>query len=329
MVTTKELKVLFVGVGSIAKRHIRNLKEICNIREISVHIDALRRTNSTEAMEIDCVYINKEFLPMDYDIIFITNPTEYHLETFSELHNHGKHFFIEKPICSVGQLKNATSKMESLKLRTDSIYYVACPLRYTSVIKYLKQNINLSDIISVRCISSSYLPDWRPGQDYRETYSAHTTLGGGVDIDLIHEWDYISYLLGVPNQVKSLIGKKSNLEIDSNDYAIYVAEYEDKIVELHLDYFGRKPIREAMIIMKEDTIVADLITGTISYLKQGKIIELNEDRDTYQKAELEFLLSEIERNEILSKESIEGYEVQNNYGIRHAIEVMRYTQGGL
>ena len=122
---------------------------------------------------------------------------------------------------------------------------MACPLRYTNVIQYLKETIDPKKVNSVSIISSSYLPDWRPGTDYRNTYSAHKNLGGGVAIDLIHEWDYLSFLFRYASKKwKSFMGKISNLEIDSDDYAIYIAKYtNDMIAELHLDYFGRKTIR--------------------------------------------------------------------------------------
>ena len=95
--------------------------------------------------------------------------------------------------------------------------------------------------------------------DYRKTYSAHKDMGGGVSIDLIHEWDYLTYLFGNSFFIPSIgavldlrlnasieianpifspiawIGRKSSLEIDSDDYAVYIAEYADKILELHLD----------------------------------------------------------------------------------------------
>ena len=139
-------------------------------------------------------------------------------------------------------------------------------------VSYIKKNINPKDVISVRSISSSFLPDWRPGQDYRQSYSAKKSLGGGVSIDLIHEWDYLSYLFGIPQKVNYMGGKKSTLEIDSDDYAIYIAEYADKILELHLDYFGRSIIRELTLFTEQDTIMGDIAKNKISFLKEGKII---------------------------------------------------------
>ena len=230
------MKVCFIGVGSIAKRHIRNLKELYGDE---IEIDVLRSgKGGSMGSELETIiqntYYDFERLPEDYDVIFITNPTRLHYQTLQRVHGNGRHFFIEKPVFETGQ-----EDWEELHLRADSVYYVACPLRYSNVIQYLKHTVDFSQIYSTRCISSSYLPEWRPGTDYRETYSAKKELGGGVSIDLIHEWDYICELVGVPEQVKCFITKKSDLEIDSDDLAVYIAEYKDKVAELHLDYFGR------------------------------------------------------------------------------------------
>lgn len=305
------MKVCFIGVGSIAKRHIRNLREVCEKRNIDLTIDAFKRSCSTAVDGVDHIYYDKSKLPEDYDAIFITNPTELHLEALKNFHDNGKNFFIEKPVVSLHQLDAA----KEFQTRNDSIYYVACPLRYNAVIQYIKENINPDDVISVRSISSSYLPDWRPGQDYRKTYSAQKALGGGVSIDLIHEWDYLTYLFGIPERVQKFIGKKSDLEIDSDDYAIYIAEYSDKIAELHLDYFGRKTIRKIQLFTKDETIIGDIANNKISLLVAGKEIDFHEERDDYQKRELVQFLSLIFR------------EIPIIEGFHRGIDVLALTQG--
>lgn len=306
----EKFKVCFVGVGSIAKRHIRNLKTVCGKRGITLQIDAYRR--SFAAVDgVDNIYSTIETVPDNYDAIFITNPTEVHLETLEWFHKKGNNFFIEKPVVSLKQLEAA----KEFQIRNDTVYYVAAPLRYNGVIQWIKKNINPADVISVRSISSSYLPDWRLGQDYRKTYSAHKDMGGGVSIDLIHEWDYLTYLFGWPEKVHSLIGKKSNLEIDSDDFAIYIAEFKDKIVELHLDYFGRKTIREIQLFTKDDTIIGDIAENKIRFLSNGNEINFHEERDDYQKRELNYFLDMIFRE----KNVEDGYH--------HGIEVLYLTQG--
>ena len=307
-----QLKVCFIGVGSIAKRHIRNLREICENKKINVIIDAFHR--SKEVVEgIDNVYREENDLPSGYDAIFITNPTDQHLSSLKQFHEHGKHFFIEKPVVSLPQIEEA----KNFQQKSDSVYYVAAPLRYNAVIQWIKNNINPSDVFSVRSISSSYLPGWRPGQDYRKTYSAHRSMGGGVSIDLIHEWDYLTYLFGWPEKVFSMIGRKSNLEIDSDDYAVYIAEFPSMVAELHLDYYGRKTIREIELFTKDETILGDIASNKITLLRKNRTIDFHEERDDYQKRELKHFLDMISGDVEVEK----GYE--------HGIRVLDLTQGRL
>lgn len=311
------LRVCFTGIGSIGKRHIRNLHLVCERLNIKLLIDAYR-TGSGELPQdikdiINKTYFNPDDMPDDYDAIFITNPTICHLDTLKRFHNKARNFFIEKPVVTYEQI----AKLQELNLCPDSIYYVACPLRYTNVIQYLKANLDPDEVISIRCISSSYLPDWRPGVDYRDIYSAHKSLGGGVSIDLIHEWDYISYLFGTPERILCSMGKKSRLEIDSEDYAFYIGEYPDKVVELHLDYFGRKTIREMMIFTDRDTIVADLEEARISYLGSGQVIDLKDERDSYQQRELVTFLNMMDGS------------VPNENSLERAVETLRFTRGSV
>lgn len=312
----KMVKVLFVGVGSIAMRHIKNLYEVFKEQKKVFVIDVFRKKNNaqmnSEILEyIDEVYLDFDKIPNDYDIVFITNPTEYHMNTLEQFHMKGKHFFIEKPICTVQQIEHI--RLEYLK--DNRVYYVAGPLRYTKVLKYVKSYIDVGKVYAVRAICSSYLPEWRPGIDYRATYSAHRDLGGGVAIDLIHEWDYLTYLFGKPESVYSIIKKVSDLEIDSDDIAIYIGEYKDKLVEVHLDYFGRKAIRKLELYMKDDTVECDLIKSTITFLKTGQVIEFGQERDDFQKEEIRYFLDLV---------SNEKYGVKN---IVQAIELIRLIGG--
>ena len=311
----KVMEVCFVGIGSIAKRHIRNLKVIAKNKNIDLQIDAIRRARNrdeeTDELGIRNIYCSYKELQRMYDIVFVTNPTKLHIVTIENMRAYGKYFFVEKPIVTQEQV----DAVRELLGQDGPQYYVACPLRYNAVIQYLKNYIDPKEVISVRSISSSYLPDWRPGIDYRSTYSAQRELGGGVSIDLIHEWDYLTYLFGNPQKVKAIIAKKSNLEIDSDDLAIYIAEYQDKVVELHLDYFGRKTLREIVLIMTDDTIVGDIVNSRITFLKSGETLDFNEDRDAYQIRELEHFW-----------DIVEGKCINDN-SAAHAISVLKFSQG--
>lgn len=286
----KKIKIGIVGLGSIGIRHLKNLAAVLDERNIQYEMDAIRSNRgkplSSEVAALIKRSINvEEAVKESYDILFITNPTSMHFETLQKFSKDARAFFVEKPVFDTRDID-----LGGLQLEKDKIVYVACPLRYTSVINYLKRNINVKDVFSVRIISSSYLPEWRPGIDYRHTYSAQKELGGGVSIDLIHEWDYLYYLFGEPEEVCSFKGKYSDLEINSDDLAVSMARYSDKIAELHLDYFGRSPIREIQLFTADDIIIGDLINQEVSFMKSQKTIHFKEQRNDYQQKEIETFL---------------------------------------
>ena len=135
-------------------------------------------------------------------------------------------------------------------------------------------------IYCARAICSSYLPEWRPGTDYRRTYAAQEG-AGGVKLDLIHEFDYLFTLFGLPDVSYLLEGKFSELEIKSVDGVSFVGRYPDKTLELHLDYYGRVPRREIEIYTADDVVVGDFIKAEIRFLKSGRRIGLAEERNAY------------------------------------------------
>ncbi len=282
----KKVKISMVGLGSIGRRHLANVADILSERDGLYSIDVFRSGKSQDFPDpiskfVNRVYYKIDDAPDDYDVVFITNPTHLHYETIRQFVGKTKHMFIEKPA-----FDKTDVNLSSLGLQEDCIYYVACPLRYTNVIQYLKNNVDLTKVFCVRVICSSYLPDWRPDQDYRQTYSAHRDQGGGVSIDLIHEWDYLSYLFGFPNKVFTIQGRFSNLEIDSDDLSIYIAKFGSMAAEVHLDYFGREAIREIQLFTANDTITGDLIRSEIRFLKSGEVISFSEQRNDYQRQEI-------------------------------------------
>ncbi len=281
----KKYKIAMIGLGSIGKRHLINIDQVLKSKGAEYSIDLIRRKDSKSIdgslmSLITNTYTEYHNVPDDYDIIFITNPTHLHYQTLKDYTHKAKHFFIEKPVFDHVDLD--LSLFENQNVR-----YVACPLRYTAVIQYLKKNLDLTTVYGVRAISSSYLPDWRPDIDYRKTYSAHLSKGGGVSIDLIHEWDYLVYLFGKPTRIQNYRGKFSDLEIDSDDLSVYIAEYHDKLAEVHLDYFGRQAIRQLQLFAKDVTIVADILNSEIYFSNTRQKIRFEEDRNTYQIKEIE------------------------------------------
>ena len=283
------MRVCFYGLGSIGCRHLKNLYNICHTKCLPLEVHAVRSTSRCLPGDIERL-VNKQFsnIPkgINYDAIFITNPTALHYQTILETKHHSRCFFIEKPIFA-----DAVISIEELQLPKENCYYIAAPLRYTGVIQYISEFVQKNRIYCARAISSSYLPDWRPGIDYRKVYSAHKDLGGGVAIDLIHEWDYLISLFGFPKRVVALKGRVSDLEIDSEDIAVYLGDYGNRIVEVHLDYFGRESKRQVELFTKDITLTGDILNGQILFSDGRSPYSIKENINDRYMREMEYFLS--------------------------------------
>lgn len=263
------MNVLFTGLGSIGTRHLQNLHLLASQKGIALSVDALRSSNralpaATKALvahEITALSADAH-----YDAAFITNPTNLHFDTLKALRGKVDTLFIEKPIFDTAMGEDALQKC----LAAGQKAYIAAPMRWCGTMLALKELLPQRKVYSARVICSSYLPDWRPNVDYRTVYSAHKDMGGGVTIDLIHEWDYLAELFGMPEQIYNFKGKYSHLEIDSDDLSIYIARYKTLLCEVHLDYFGRNYRRSMELFCENGTITADFGAGTLT-LENGTV----------------------------------------------------------
>ena len=265
-------KVLIIGLGSIAQKHIKALRKI----DPEAQIMALRSYSSASAWEgIDNIFSYTD-IPEDVDFILVSNPTSEHYQTIEQILDQGIHkpLFIEKPpFHSLGGTDQLLEKVKKAEVKT----YTAFNFRFHPVIQWLKTNIPGKRLLEVQAYCGSYLPEWRPGRDYREVYSAQIDKGGGVHLDLIHELDYLLWLLGNPQEVKSHLSKVSDLAIDSVDSAHYWLTYEQLNAGITLNYYRPFPKRTIEWVFDDEVWYAELINGSIR--DQGGAVVYQADFD--------------------------------------------------
>ncbi len=289
------LTALFIGLGSIGSRHLKNLHTICAERGITLAADALRSSLNRPLRPGVAELLRAQFTSLDdpaarghYDLAFITNPTSLHAEALQSLRGRAGALFIEKPIFSADQAGLDPAAL----LDPGQKAYVAAPMRWCGVMLALKKRLETGADgrpYCARVLCSSYLPDWRPGVDYRTVYSAHKAMGGGVTIDLIHEWDYLVDLFGAPERLYNLRGQYSELEIDSDDVSLYIAQYPGMLAEVHLDYFGRGYRRSIELFTPSGSLVADFGAGTLT-LPDGTVEDYTEDVNARYLREMAYFL---------------------------------------
>jgi predicted dehydrogenase len=261
------LKVVIIGLGSIAKKHIAAIREI----RPDASIYALRSTETAvDISSIENIYSVDEIKSIQPDFIIVSNPTILHGETIEKLIEFNVPLFIEKPaLHDLQHADHIMALLEKNNIRT----YVACNLRFLDSLIYIKNSIaeKRSELNEINIYAGSYLPDWRPGQDYRKVYSANKNMGGGVHLDLIHELDYLYWLFGMPLNVSSVLRNTSTLKIDAIDYANYTCVYDHFVAGIILNYYRKEYKRTMELVFGDATWQVDIAQNSIS-LTDGTIV---------------------------------------------------------
>jgi len=268
------VKAAIVGMGSIGARHARILSELgCQVTVVS-------RRDSSDYPVYESVLAVMDAVRPDY--IVIANSTADHAETLSEIEALGFRgkVLVEKPLFDMPRVLPDIPGAE---------IFVGYNLRFHPVLGALRDRLVNQRILSVNIYVGQYLPDWRPGSDYRTSYSASHERGGGVLRDISHELDYLCWLAGPWRSVAALSGHVSSLEIDSEDAAALLIETERcPIACVQLSYLDRNARRELIVNTDTETISVDLITGEMTPSIAG--LSLRMDRDSTYRAQHEAVL---------------------------------------
>ena len=298
------MKVLIIGLGSIALKHIKALQELYP----SVVIYALRRKGEPfkEIKGVIEVFDIDEIAMETLSFILISNPTSVHYDTIQKVIRYKKPLFIEKPLFEA--LSKEANDLVTEVERQGILTYVACNLRFLESIVKIKELLVGKRVNEVNVYCGSYLPDWRPNVDFRKVYSANKEMGGGVHIDLIHELDYVYWLFGVPVHTQSFFSNKSSLNITAYDYANYLWEYDDFSVSVVLNYYRRDSKRTLEVLTEEGTFLVDLLKNTILYNDKLVFQSSQLSLQTYT-AQMQFFVEEILNKQTKFNTIVEGYKV--------------------
>ena len=167
------MRVLVSGCGSIGQRHARNLRS-AGISELAVcdpdHDRAGPIAEELAISSYDCFFSAlDDFEP---EAVFICTPPVHHVSQSRKAIENGAHLFIEKPLShSLAGLDELIQKAAS----SHRVVQVGYNLRFHPGIRELKRIVEsntIGNILWGRLEVGQYLPEWRPWQDYRQSYTA-------------------------------------------------------------------------------------------------------------------------------------------------------------
>jgi predicted dehydrogenase len=206
------------------------------------------------------------------DVVFVCTPPVYHLGLALQAVRSGAHVFIEKPLSH--QL-DGTGELAREASHRRRIVQVGYNLRFHPGLRKLKAWIEagtLGRVLWAYVEAGQYLPDWRPWQDYRQSYTARQDLGGGILLDGSHELDSITWLLGKPSEVMCMAGKVSSLDVDVEDCADVLLRFAGGTqAEVHLDFVQRGYSRSCKLVGERGTALWDFTSPEVRlYLAESR-----------------------------------------------------------
>jgi len=265
------LKFLIIGCGSIGERHVSNLKKIRPDALIDV-FDAQIDKSKKIAQKYNSVTSLREFPNSDrYDCTFICTPPNLHLEYALKAGKNNSNLFIEKPISANF---NDVNKLKKLIQEKKLLAFVGYNFRFNKGINLLKEMImkkELGKILHVSAYFGQYLPDWRPNQDYKKSYTASKDQGGGIILDSSHEFDYLIWLLGKPLSLMSEFSYVDTLKTNSDAIADIIMKFQNNILtNIHMNYVRGEYRRSVEIICEKGIIKWSLKDDEIKLFHQSQ-----------------------------------------------------------
>jgi predicted dehydrogenase len=276
-------RVAIIGLGSIGRRHLRLISEIRPDIEIIIVRSGYGIACKEEKIASKIVFSINEAIGFGIQAAIISSPATLHLQQSLELAKNGVHLLIEKPLSHT-----ADGLDELLKVVNNNniIAMVGYALRYDTGARKFKDwlsNKAIGKILHARIECGSYLPSWRPDQDYRKTVSALPELGGGVLLELSHEIDYLHWFFGRPIDIQAQITNSKMLDIDVEDQAdLLITSEQGYPISVQIDFNRRHVKRECTIITTEGELTWNAVNKKVIWraINEKELsYEYNNERD--------------------------------------------------
>ena len=286
------MRVLVIGLGSIARKHIAALRNI----DPEAEILALRSSIGAPSCDgVRDIYDISAIKGTKIDFAIISTPTSEHLRSLVAARELDCPLFIEKPVHHTLECESVVRELMSSGVLT----YVACNLRFLDSLRFIKNAVETRGVAvnEVNAYCGSYLPEWRKDVDFRKVYSSVPEMGGGVNIDLIHEIDYLYWIFGIPESVVKVLRNGSSLGIRAVDYANYTMDYGNFCASVVLNYYRRDYKRTLEIVWEDETWLCDLARNMVVRTSDGQVLFRSDDSilDTYE-AQLRYFADLVRNN---------------------------------
>ncbi|MBW3514096.1 Gfo/Idh/MocA family oxidoreductase [Shewanella sp. NKUCC01_JLK] len=253
-----------VGMGSIAKRHLANLRYLHP--DAKIYSVSASGRNTELSVHADAVISLDQLLEEKPAYAIIASPAPYHVTTAKVLLQNGIAVLIEKPLAdTVESCEELISSIDDSQSCVVSVGYCLRFLPSAQVVKNYLSAGKLGAIYNVESNVGQFLPSWRTDKNYKDSVSARKELGGGALLELSHELDYLFWLFGDLELQHSWLRTTDELGLDVEDIAdLVLTTTSGTYISVHLDFVQKSTQRNCEFIGEKGRLVWDLMMNTVT-----------------------------------------------------------------
>jgi predicted dehydrogenase len=261
-----------LGCGSIGRRHLRNLRALgvgtlAYDPQLTAAEGIAAEIGSRRAASLDEVW---DWHP---DAVVVASPSHLHLSQARAAVARGVHPFIEKP---VSHMLEGVAELAAAVQSAGLVSMVGCNMRFhpgPAGVKRILESKRVGRPFSARIQTSSFLPEWRPAADYRQSYSASNEHGGGAILDCIHEIDLALWYFGDGRLEAAAMRTATSIGLEVEGFAeLLIAHHQGTLSSVHLSFVQRDYRRGCQIACEDGTIYWDFSEPVIRIVRGTETI---------------------------------------------------------
>ncbi|MCB9025430.1 MAG: Gfo/Idh/MocA family oxidoreductase [Bdellovibrionaceae bacterium] len=255
------MRFLQVGLGSMGKRRIRNLRYlgVDNIVGYDIRKDRVEEAKQKYGIQI---IDNFEHLKWDeFTHVSISTPPDKHVYYAEHAIKNDLHTFIEASVI-VNGLENLNELQKSKKI----VVAPSCTMKFDPIVVKAKEVLEseaLGKLIFASHHFGQYLPNWHPYENIKDFYVSKKETGAAREIvpfDLI----YITWLLGQPTQMVSLRKNSGSLGVEIDDiYSLLLNTQLGCQIQFSIDVTSKVSYRDTRIVCSNGNIELDNVKGSL------------------------------------------------------------------
>lgn len=271
------MRIAVLGCGSIGRRHLKNLRSLGVEHLVAFDPEARAREVVLQETGVPCYATLDEIWSLAPTAVLITGPSQVHVALATTAAEHGCHLFIEKPL---SHKADGIAPLAEEVVKRGLTTMVACNMRFhhgPATVQRLLREQTIGQVLTGRLQTGSYLPRWRPAQDYRQSYSASPEWGGAV-LDCIHEIDLALWYFGPARLLAAATLPAVSLGLQTDGLAELLLRHDDGVLSsVHLNFVQRDSRRTCQVIGASGTIYWDYDNGAVVvYGADGQVAQVHE-----------------------------------------------------